>query len=283
MSVASVTFKSEETGPNAPEAKENNNEQQTNAAKTGEAERPAWLPSNFASVEAFLKSTEEQRATLTRTQQELAKLKKELESSAPAQKNQEGEKPAGNADEAAAKVVEQAGFDVAPYQQEFNETGDVSPENRKKIAEGLKSVLGDNAESVVNDYIEGQRLRLDTYRTEVMKTVGGEEKYAEVTGWAANNLKPEEIEAFNRAVDSGDINAARIAVDGLYARYVKENGSEPELIGGENGHNGGLVGFKNAYEMRLAMSAKDEQGRIKYKTDPAYRARVEARAKLSNF
>ena len=45
-----------------------------------------------------------------------------------------------------------------PYQTECDTTGDVSEENREKIAEGLKGVLGDGARGIIDEFIEGRKL-----------------------------------------------------------------------------------------------------------------------------
>ena len=105
--------------------------------------------------------------------------------------------------------------------------------------------------------------------------MGGEENYNQMIEWAGDNLPPSEIDAFNKAVDSGDINMINFAVNGLTARYRSEVGTEPRLLQGEtNGTSGGS--FQSAAELTAAM--RDPR----YQSDPAYRRMVSDKLSRSN-
>jgi len=275
--VDTVSFQSEQTGQEAPKAPENN----TPAAASGN--RPAWLPEDFKGtpeeyVASLTKSRDDTKAELTRLQQEVAKTKKPKEDGKPAgeEKPKEGDLEVKEDDETDGENTPPPSIDFTPYQQEFETTGDVSAESRTKIAESLKSVFGENAETVVNEYIDGAKTRLTNTASQIKAIAGGDKGYAELTAWAKDNLSPAEKAAYNRAVNGGDFHAASFAVQGLMAKYQQVNGKAPNLIQGDNS----VIeagGFKSLNEMKLAIADP------RYKTDPDYRKSVEQRAAKSNI
>jgi hypothetical protein len=272
MAIDSVTFTPAPTGPNAPEP-----------APNADPNRPAWLPQNFNSPEDFAKSYGELQAKHTQTSQELAALKKgETPPADPATPPADGETPPADgetppADDPATKAAQAAGFDLNPFSDEFTQTGDVAEDNRAKIAEGLKSVLGDNARTIVDQYIEGQKATtandFDLYMTEA----GGEETYAAMTSWAAQTLPEAEIAVFNGQLESGNRTAVTIAIQGLRAKYEKANGRQPNILTGKSGIPGSVPGYASTAEMTADM--RDPR----YKTDPAYRDRVKQRIAAANL
>lgn len=286
MSTAQVTFQQAPTGAEAPTADPTKdiNATATNASASNpdggaNPDRPSWLPTQFTDGEALAKSYGDTRAELTRAQQELAKLR-----------NGDGaEKPEGGtqgaaqteAEKAAAAAVATAGLDVSQWQTEFNQTRDVSAEGRAKIAEGLKAkqAFGPDAdyEGLVNDFIEGQKARVSNVETQLVTQAGGADNYNQMVGWAASNLNESEISTYNKAMGSGDFNAMSLAVDGLRARYERVNGSNPQLLSGDNTISNAGGGFASTFEMTQAM------GDPRYRTDPVYRKQVEQRAMRSNF
>lgn len=282
MSTASVTFQQAPTGSEAPAADPSKdiNAQATNPAATGDGsnpDRPAWLPANFTTVEDFVKSSNDARAELTRTQQELAKLRKPSDGATEQPAEGAAQTSQTEAERAATQAVTNAGLDVSSWQQEFNDTRDVSEEGRAAIAKALEGQFGKDARTLVDDFIEGQKVRLQNVETQVHNVAGGKEQYTQMMQWAGSNLTDNEINAYNKAMGSGDFNAMSLAVDGLKARFVKANGSAPKLISGDNAISDANAGFGSTFEMTKAM--KDPR----YGKDPAYTKSVEQRAMRSNF
>jgi hypothetical protein len=286
-----VTFTSAPTGPNAPP---------TPAA----SDRPSWLPENFAAPEDFAKSYGELHAEFTRTRQELSALKGEqtpAEGQPPAPNpaaptasatsteqppagtnndQPQEQKPAesGAEADAAKQVADAAGFDLNPFHDEYETSGDVSQDSRAKIADGLKAVLGEGARQLVDDYIEGQKLIVQNDRKLFMDTAGGEENYNAMLAWAAEGMQKEQKEAYNRQINSGDRHAVLFAIEGLKAKYEAANGRAPNVI--LTGGGGGAVteaGYKSSAEMRRDMADP------KYKTDPAFREMVKRKLAISPF
>lgn len=184
-----------------------------------------------------------------------------------------------NPNDAAKKVVTDAGLDVSTYEAQFNATGDVAPDARKEIAEKLKGILGDSAETLVNQYIDGQKAAAVNNQSAIKDSAGGAEAYGVMVNWASTNLKPDEIAAFNTQVNSGNVTVAQFAVEALSSRFAKANGGrEPRQYKGNPlpPGGGGATGFNSTAEMTAAM--RDPR----YKSDEAYRNSVASRIRASN-
>jgi phage gpG-like protein len=166
-----------------------------------------------------------------------------------------------------------SGFDgLEQYSTEFYQNGDLSEESIQAITTNMGI-----PEQIVRAYVDGQKAVMESQFSSVMGLVGGEEQYAAMTDWAAEALPEDEIDAFNKIMDGGDMNTIKMAVQGLQARYAQTNGTQQtgRLIQGDtNGPSGGA--FRSVAEIVQAM--KDPR----YAKDPAYRRDVEQRVALSN-
>ena len=59
---------------------------------------------------------------------------------------------------------------------------------------------------------------------EVKNYAGGEQAYNSLIEWAGQNLDQESIEAFDSIINTGSVDAIKIAVSGLKSRYQEVNG-----------------------------------------------------------
>lgn len=87
----------------------------------------------------------------------------------------------------------------------------------------------------------------------IVESIGGAEQFTAVQDWAKENLDPEELEAYNREVNSGDYYRARNALQSLHYAYQDNTGSEPELLGGKLSANSNDV-FRSTAEVMEAMN-----------------------------
>ena len=87
----------------------------------------------------------------------------------------------------------------------------------------------------------------------ILESIGGQENFAAVQSWAKDNLNQDELEAYNREVNSGDYYRARNALQSLYYAYQDNNGYEPDLIGGKLSANSSDV-FRSSQEVMAAMN-----------------------------
>jgi hypothetical protein len=98
----------------------------------------------------------------------------------------------------------------------------------------------------------------------IKSTVGGEEEYGKIVGWAAENLSKEVIESFDDLITMGNVEAIKLAVNGMKAQYENANGYEGRMLSGKAPQTSGDV-FRSQPELVAAMSDP------RYDSDPAYR------------
>ena len=106
--------------------------------------------------------------------------------------------------------------------------------------------------------------------------VGGPEAYGSLMQWAQDSLPEEYINSYNNLVDKGDPLSVRLALAGLQAAYVDNNGSEGDLLTGRGATDTADV-FRSQAEVVEAMSDP------KYDRDPAYRQDVFEKLGRSNL
>lgn len=213
--------------------------------------KPEGLPEKFKSVEDLAKSYQE--------------LEKKLGDSQP--KETEISKDTNSDLDIAEKAVETAGLNMDTLASEYAEKGELD----EKSYEALEKA--GIPKDYVNQFIEGQKAIADQQATAIKNMVGGADAYTEMSNWAAENMSEEEKTAYNTAVNSKDLETAKLAVVGLKAKFERANGNEPNLLEGK-GTVSGEKGYASWAEVTRAM------GDERYSKDPAYQAMVQE--KLAN-
>ena len=99
---------------------------------------------------------------------------------------------------------------------------------------------------------------------QIKNSAGGEQEYANIVNWAKSNLPKESINAFDEVVNTGSIQAIKLAVAELKTEYNNANGVEGRMVTGKQAPNNGDV-FRSQAELVRAMSD------ARYDNDPAYR------------
>ena len=110
---------------------------------------------------------------------------------------------------------------------------------------------------------------------EVKNAAGGETAYNNMVQWAGENLAQSSIEAFDNIINSGSVDAIKLAVSGLKAQYENSNGYEGTMLTGKAPTNTKDV-YRSQAELVAAMSDR------RYDNDPAYRQDVIARLERSD-
>lgn len=222
------------------------------------AERPADVPEKFWDAENG-----------TVKYDELLRSYRELERSR-SQPQEEPDADLPEDEEGAAEALEQRGLDFDKFADSFQRNGALTEDDYADLADaGIPREL-------VDMFIEGQVAKMETFRGEMFNLVGGEETYQSMAQWASQTLSQAELNAYNQAVDSGDEGLARIAIQGLHARYAAENGSDPKLLGGAQSAATGST-YRSTQELMRDMSNP------LYESDPAFRADVEAKLARSSI
>tara|TARA_B100001057_G_scaffold476487_1_gene544583 strand:+ start:2027 stop:2827 length:801 start_codon:yes stop_codon:yes gene_type:complete len=107
----------------------------------------------------------------------------------------------------------------------------------------------------------------DAQISEIKESAGGDKAYANVVNWAKDNLDNSQTAAFDEVVNTGSVQAIKLAVAGLKAEYDKANGVEGRMVTGKTAPPKGDV-FRSQAELVEAMNDK------RYDIDPAYRQDV---------
>ena len=124
-----------------------------------------------------------------------------------------------------------------------------------------------------NPVAKAQPLSDDAAKT-IVDSVGGQDAYNDTLAWAADNLKPEEVAAYDNVVNSGNKDAIFFAVQALNQRYKDSVGFEGQRISGRAPKQT-IKGFRSNAELASAISDP------RYRTDPAYRYDIEQKLAAS--
>ena len=164
---------------------------------------------------------------------------------------------------------------------EYAQGKGLSDNTVKSLAEQLKT----DPEKFIREYeafytqnagkYQQQQQLAQNEANEIMAIAGGPDGYQEMVQWAAENLDPSEVEAFNSITDSGNAAAIRFAVGALKDRYKAVEGFEGQMVSGRASSNTGIKPYRSTAEL-----ARDIANPL-YSTDPAFRADVEERLSIS--
>jgi hypothetical protein len=239
-------------------------------------ERPKGLPENFDSIEALGKSYKELQAELTKLKQgktsepkgEEPKVADKKPAGLDALKIEgKADAPAGTAEE----VVAKAGLDMVALNTEYAEKGTLAPESLAKLkAVGI-------TEDVVQQYIAGQEALAEKFHGQLHAIAGGEAQFNQMHEWSKSALSAPEQNAVNKAIESGNHEAIRLAFAGVHSKWVAAGQDEPvgQIQGGRSGSHA------DVYEDRSQMQA--DIGSKLYKESEAERKRVMDKVRRSGI
>ena len=225
-------------------------------------DRPEWLPEKFSSAKELAQAYKQLEQNFhntdadSRLTEEQQRFQNEdvpqIQNTTPSQVHQ---------------LLDDRGLDFNTFQQEYNETGTLSKEALEALNEQGFS------EQMVGTWLQGQEAIAEQAVEHLYNEVGGEQNYNLMMEWAADNLQPWEVEAYNQQIENLDANT-NFALLGMQARYQNSVGIQPNLMSGDVGEDI-APRFESLAELTSAMSDP------KYTSDPAYRARVAQKLKFS--
>ena len=166
---------------------------------------------------------------------------------------------------------------ITSASDEFNENGNLSDETMEKFTSM-------DSKDLVQAYMEAQSNLQnsspaedlsDASVNEVKNFVGGEESYSNIVNWAGENLDQKAIDAFDSIVNTGSVDAIKLAVSGLKSQYDNANGYEGKMLTGKAPKETKDV-YRSQAELVAAMSDR------RYDNDPAYRQDVIAKLERSD-
>ena len=228
-------------------------------------ERPDWLPEKFKDAAQMA----EAYAALETKLGQGSPSEEPTEESSTAET--ESAPPVETAPSEVSELLESKGLEFDKFQSEYNEKGGLSEDTMAELeAAGLPN-------SLVNSWLQGQEALVADYEASVFDTVGGQENYSELINWASDNLTQGEAAAFDRAVDSKDLDMVKLAVSGLQTKYQAAEGSTPQLLQGDASQTSAGGAFSSVAEMSAAM--RDPR----YTNDANYRQQVAEKLSRSNI
>ncbi len=115
----------------------------------------------------------------------------------------------------------------------------------------------------------------DSNINDIQNAVGGEQSYNQMIQWAGENFTPQEIQAYDNALEGGNMDNINLALQALYYRYTDSVGVEGNMIQGKAAQT--VDGFRSQAEVVRAM------GDERYENDPAYRQDVYNKLERSNL
>ena len=247
-----------EKAPNEIEPETTNVDETVETTEEQQTERPEWLPEKFKSAEDMANAYSELEKKLG---QPASEEQQEEEPQQTEENENENDKPeAGNYNEA---VVEAS-------KEFFENDGQLSEETYQKLEKvGLPRDL-------VDSYAAGQQALLQSEEAQIKGVAGGE--YDQMAEWANEHLPSEEVDAFDEAVTSGSVQQAKLAVQGLYARYQNATGSRPKTLVQGSVSGTSTMPFKSMQELARAQSDP------RYRSgDKAYHQEIDRRLAVSNI
>ena len=161
-----------------------------------------------------------------------------------------------------------------------NNDGKLSPETLEKFSSMSSQELVEAYMKVQSNLPQGDLLDntgdiSDATVNEIKNYAGGEESYTNMVQWASDNLESGAVEAFDNIVNTGSVDAIKLAVNGLKAQYQNAVGFEGTMVTGK-----APVEQKDVYRSQAELVAAMSDRR--YDNDPAYRQDVIAKLERSD-
>ena len=154
----------------------------------------------------------------------------------------------------------------------WSNDGKISPETLEKFAsmssKDLVQAYMEVAKNQPSPNDSGESADIsDATVNEVKNAAGGEKAYSEMVNWASTALDSKSIEAFDSIINSGSVDAIKLAVSGLKSQFNEAMGNEGTMLTGK-APTSNKDAFRSQAELVEAMGDK------RYDKDPAYRMDV---------
>ena len=160
-------------------------------------------------------------------------------------------------------------------------------QNNGTLTDDMKSQLVNAGfpSETVEAYLQGQAVQQgfvapsqnlnDTDVREIQDIAGGPNQYNDLTKWAETNLSPDDVNAFDEVMNTGNKAAVKFAVKALNAQYEDAVGREPSLVTGKTS----MRGDKYRSMAEVVRDMENPQ----YEANDAYRLDVMQKLERSNL
>jgi hypothetical protein len=187
----------------------------------------------------------------------------------------ENESDDGETAEEETPVAKRVSFLKEASDEYYSNDNQLKPETIEKLKEmPSEELIEAYLELQKNNPVAQSQPLSDDAAKNIVDSVGGQDAYNDTLAWAADNLKPEEVAAYDNVVNSGNKDAIFFAVQALNQRYRDSVGFEGQQVSGK-APKSTVKGFRSNAELATAISDR------RYRTDPAYRFDVEQKLAAS--
>lgn len=244
----------------------NNTEQDTNGGDLILGKFKSQQDLEKAYTESQKKITELSSGNTTPTGESESQESEEVPEKVDTLELQTGEENEESQDDDSAPLL-----DIESALAEYTETGEFS----EGTVESFEKV------GISKQYLDLYKAGIEALgklsTMEGVALVGGESEYKSMAEWAKTSISPDELKAYDAAVNSTDKFTRDSAILALHSKYVSANGSDKQLIQGGNNLQNGIVPFRSEGEKQVAMADP------RYKTNEGgYRDEVLARIMAAN-
>jgi len=208
-------------------------------------------------------------------------LQKKLGSSEEETEEEDNESEVESEEESDKEWMEEpAAQAILQASSEFDESGEITPETMEALSQMDSKDLVEMYTRIQNEAppldVAPESIPLTSEAvSNIQNAVGGEDSYKQLIGWAKDNFTPQEIQAYDQALETGNMDSINFALQALYYRYNDSVGYEGEMVQGKAATTS--EGFRSQAEVVRAM------GDPRYENDPAYRADVYEKLERSNI
>ena len=164
---------------------------------------------------------------------------------------------------------------------EMNENGELSEATKESLSEMTAADFVEAMKRIDDDDTDAAPIAAesdgltDSDINDIQAAVGGVDSYNQMIDWAKDNFTSQEIQAYDNALEVGDMNNINLALQALYYRYTDSVGVEGDMIQGKA--STAVDGYRSQAEVVRAM------GDPRYDDDPAYRQDVNDKLERSNI
>ena len=235
---------------------------------------------SFAVGEKLVEGQEQLLAGKYKDAQELEKAYVELQKKLGSNESEDVEQTSATEETEETSLSDGASLISSANDEYYANDGKLSEETLEKFS-------GMSSKELVEAYLEVQNT--DAFKNQgeaadlseadinnVKNFAGGEAQYDNLITWANSNLDDKAKEAFDSIVNTGSVDAIKIAVSGLKSQYEAANGFEGKMYTGK-APKGNTDTFRSQAELVAAMSDK------RYDRDPAYRQDIIEKLDRSNL
>lgn len=161
------------------------------------------------------------------------------------------------------------GLDFDKFAQEYENDGQLSNESLQALEKA------GYPKPIVDAYIAGLEAKAEKFTSSVKAFAGGDKGWEELATFIIAQGEAT-TKAFNDVLNSGNLGAIKLAVDGLQAQKVAKYGTSNKTLLGSNGNMPSNTGYETQEEVVKAMSDK------RYGKDANYTRTVQMKLSKTN-